>query len=308
MFHVCNILDSCREVSIFIEKEVSKLINYYHVLQIEEGAKDEVIKNSFRKLVKQYHPDRHKTNGVSADGQIKLLIQAYKTLTDAEKRDHYDRLLQVDRAARVDNDRFAPKNDTSSIKFQVKQILSDLLNKHGSQAIKSYERLRAENKECDLLVLLGIKDYVDCIFLLAEEYERQGAYELSFKWYEHVYTNAQKNPDRRHLRQEIKERIIRLSCKKLFKTIQPSAAITYFKKVFALGLNKNEEALIYKKIADCYLTLGDWNGSMVNFNKALSLCPNLKGTQKLRKKLHDHFLQKNILHKFAPFQYAEASS
>lgn len=296
------------EVSNFTEKEVSKLINYYHVLQIEEGAKDEVIKNSFRKLVKQCHPDRHKTNGVCADGQIKLLILAYKTLTDSEKKEQYDRLLHGNRAARGNNDRCAPEKERSSVRFQVKQILSDLLNKKGSQAIISYERLISENRECDLLLLLGLKDYIDCIFLLAEEYERQGAYELSFKWYEHVYTKTQKNSSRKYLREEIKERIIRLSCKNLYKSTQPSLAITYFRKVFALGLNKNEEALIYKKIADCYLTLGDWNGSMVNFHKALSLYPNLKGTQRLRKKLHDHFLQNNILHKFDLFRYAEVSS
>ncbi|GJQ59972.1 MAG: hypothetical protein D8M57_14145 [Candidatus Scalindua sp. AMX11] len=289
-------------------KEVSKLINYYHILQVEEGAKDEEIKNSFRKLVKEYHPDRHMTTGVCADEKIKLLIEAYKTLTDTGKKNLYDSLLSATKTARDTRHRYTSEKDTSSTGFLVRQILNDLLNKKGAQAIKSYERLRSANKECDLLVLLGLKDYVDCMFLLAEEYERQGAYELSFKWYEHVYTKAEKNLARKHLRGEIKERIIRLSCKNLFKSVQPNSAITYFKKVLALELNKNEEALVYKKIADCYLTLGDWNGSMVNFNKALTIYPNLKGTQKLRKKLHDHFLKKNISHKFAPFQYAQSSS
>ncbi len=182
------------------------------------------------------------------------------------------------------------------------------MNKKGVQAIRSYESLTAGKKECDLLSLLGLKDYVDCIFLLAEEYERQGAYEVSFKLYKLVYSQAKKNPARKYLRPEMKERIIRLSCKKLFKTLQPNLAITYFRKVLKLDLTKNEEALLYKKIAECNLALGDWHGSMANFSKALSLYPNLKGTQKLRKKLHDHFLQKNILHTFSSFQYAQASS
>ncbi len=223
-------------------------------------------------------------------------------------RDHYDRLLHINKFSFESNETCTSEQYRSSSKSKAKQILSDLLNKRGSQAIKSYERLRSESGECDLLALLGLKDYVDCMFLLAEEYERQGAYELAFKWYEHVYIKEQKNAARKYLREEMKERIIKLSCRKLVKNVQPGVAITYLKKVLALGLSKNDEALIHKKIAECNLALGDWNGSMANFSHALSLCPNLNGTQKLRKKLHDHFLQKNILHHFAPFQYTQASA
>ncbi len=70
------------------------MINYYHVLHVQEGSARDEIRNSFRKLVKKYHPDKNKTNGISSEDKIKLLIKAYKTLTDSEKRVHYDSLLQ----------------------------------------------------------------------------------------------------------------------------------------------------------------------------------------------------------------------
>ncbi len=70
------------------------MINYYQVLHVQEGSHRDEIKNSFRKLVKKYHPDKNKTNGISSEDKIKLLIKAYKTLTDSEKRVHYDSLLQ----------------------------------------------------------------------------------------------------------------------------------------------------------------------------------------------------------------------
>ncbi|MEZ6175404.1 MAG: DnaJ domain-containing protein [Candidatus Scalinduaceae bacterium] len=289
----------CKYIKLYLRKRVSILINYYQVLEIHEGAKNEEIKNSFRKLVKKFHPDRQKTNGVCAEEKIKVLIQAYKTLTDSEKKSNYDRLLRFNHTTRYYKDRHDLEKDNSSLRDQLKKILSDLLNNKGAKALKNYESLREENKECDLPALLGLKDYVDCMFLLAEEYERQGSYELAFTWYEHVYNKEIGNPGRQYLREEMKDRIIRLSCKNLLKRVQPNLAITYLKKVLTLSLTKNEEALIYKKIADCQLTFGDWNGSMANFNKALSLCPNLKGTQKLREKLKNHFLQNNISYKFA---------
>ena len=172
-------------------------------------------------------------------------------------------------------------------------VLNDLLNKNGHQAVKNYERLKEENKEFELLALLNLKDYLDCKFLLAEEYEKQGNYELAFKMYEYVYQEENGNPARRYLLEEIQERIIRLSCKKLIKLAQPGAALTYLTRALDLKLSKNEEAFIYKKFADCYVASGEWDSALEKFNKALSLCPNLKGAQTLKNKLNKHFSQEN---------------
>jgi tetratricopeptide (TPR) repeat protein len=54
-------------------------------------------------------------------------------------------------------------------------------------------------------------------------------------------------------------------------------------------VNKNEKAFIYKKIADIYITSGEWDNALASFNKAMSLCPNLKGIQTLKNKLNKQF-------------------
>ena len=121
------------------------MINYYQVLHVQEGSARDEIKNSFRKLVKKYHPDKNKTNGISSEDKIKLLIKAYKTLTDSEKRVHYDNLLQNENIRdfhyneRVEVEREKYKYD---LKSQSKIVLNDLLNKHGHRAVKNYERLK----------------------------------------------------------------------------------------------------------------------------------------------------------------------
>ncbi len=268
------------------------MINYYHVLHVQEGSDRNEIRNSFRKLVKKYHPDKNKANGISSEDKIKLLIEAYKTLSDTEKRVLYDNQLQNKNIRdfyyeeNVEKDIYRDKNDLRS---QAKIVLNDLLNKNGHQAIKDYERLNEENKGFSLVDCLGLKDYLDCKFLLAEEYEEQKNYELAFELYEYVYQNENGNPARKLLQEEIKERIIRLSCKKLIKLAQPGAAISYLTRALNLKLNNNEKAFIYKKIADYYIKSGSWDKSLANFKIAISLCPNLKGTQTLKNKLIKHF-------------------
>jgi curved DNA-binding protein CbpA len=272
------------------------LINYYQVLQVQEGSDRAEIRNSFRKLAKKYHPDKTKANGISSEDKIKLLIKAYKTLTDSKKRIHYDTQLQSNNIRIRDfYYRENPKRGSGkyNLRSQAKMVLNDLLNKNGPLAVKNYERLKEENKEFELLAFLNLKDYLDCKFLLAEEYEKQGHYELAFKMYEYVYQEENGNPARKHFLEEIKERIIRLSCKKLIKLMQPDAAITYLSRALNLKLSKNEEAFIYKKIADCYVASGEWDNALERFNKALSLCPNLKGAQTLKSKLNKHFSQEN---------------
>ena len=269
------------------------MINYYQILEIQEGSNSEEIKNSFRKLVKKYHPDKNITNGVSSEEKIKLLIQAYKILTDSEKRTHYDKLLQNRNEEKYYYYKERHKNDKSSVRMQAIQVLDDLLNKNGFQAIRDYERLQKENEIFNLYKFLSLKDYLDCNFLLAEEYEKQGKYELAFELYEDVYKRENGNPARRYLLEEIKERIIRISCKKLAKLKKTKSAIAYLKRVLDIKLNKVEKAHIHKKIADCYLNLGEWDNSLLNFDMAMAICPNLKGTQTLQNKLHKHFSQKD---------------
>lgn len=268
------------------------MINYYHVLDVQEGSARDEIRNSFRKLVKKYHPDKNRTNGISSEDKIKLLIKAYKTLTDSEKRIHYDSLLQNENTRDFyHNERTEVEKEKykCDIKSQAKMVLNDLLNKNGHQAVKNYERLKEENKGFKLLSFLDLKDYLDCKFLLAEQYEEQKNYERAFELYEYVYQKEDGNPARKLLLEEIKERIIRLSCKKLVKLAEPSMAITYLTRVLKLKVNKNEKAFIYKKIADIYITSGEWDNALASFNKAMSLCPNLKGIQTLKNKLSKQF-------------------
>ena len=63
--------------------------DYYEILGVPRDADAEAIKRAFRKLALQYHPDRNKEPG--AEAKFKEVAEAYAVLSDAEKRQRYDR-------------------------------------------------------------------------------------------------------------------------------------------------------------------------------------------------------------------------
>ena len=64
--------------------------DYYKVLGVGKNATDAEIKKAYRKLARQYHPDRNQGDK-QAEERFKQISQAYDVLSDADKRKAYDR-------------------------------------------------------------------------------------------------------------------------------------------------------------------------------------------------------------------------
>lgn len=63
--------------------------NYYKILGLESSTTIDEIKSAYKKLAKEYHPD--KNNGdKEKESQFKLISEAYTVLSDEEKRKVYD--------------------------------------------------------------------------------------------------------------------------------------------------------------------------------------------------------------------------
>jgi molecular chaperone DnaJ len=63
--------------------------DYYKALGVDRKASSEEIKRAYRKLARQYHPDRNREPG--AEDRFKRISEAYDTLSDPDKRAQYDR-------------------------------------------------------------------------------------------------------------------------------------------------------------------------------------------------------------------------
>src|SRR5215831_6311909 len=62
--------------------------DYYTLLGVDKDAPQGAIKAAFKKLALQYHPDVYKGN--DAHERMRLLLEAYQTLSDPEERKRYD--------------------------------------------------------------------------------------------------------------------------------------------------------------------------------------------------------------------------
>src|SRR2546430_178956 len=64
--------------------------DYYDVLGVPRSASEKGIRQAYRKLARQYHPDLN-PNDKQAEAKFKEIGQAYEVLSDADKRKLYDR-------------------------------------------------------------------------------------------------------------------------------------------------------------------------------------------------------------------------
>jgi len=65
--------------------------DYYKILEVREGAGQDEIKKAYRRLAKQYHPDKN-AGDKQAEEKFKDISQAYQVLNDSQKRQQYDQM------------------------------------------------------------------------------------------------------------------------------------------------------------------------------------------------------------------------
>jgi curved DNA-binding protein len=85
--------------------------NYYEILGVSRQADFSEIKQAYRKLARQYHPDLNPGNR-SAEEHFKLLGEAYEVLSDDEKRAQYEKFSQYWKQKGFQGDRVAHSQPT----------------------------------------------------------------------------------------------------------------------------------------------------------------------------------------------------
>ncbi|PLX48351.1 MAG: hypothetical protein C0613_11340 [Desulfobulbaceae bacterium] len=92
--------------------------DYYKILGLTPGAGDDQIRQSYRRLAMQYHPDRNPDNP-QAEEQFKEIAEAYGVLTDPVKRRRYE-------AARRSGKQHGAGGRDSGFHYSQEDILRDL--------------------------------------------------------------------------------------------------------------------------------------------------------------------------------------
>ncbi len=82
--------------------------NHYHTLGVSRQATQAEIKQAYRRLVKQHHPDRSQTEG----DRIRQINAAYEVLGQPEARQHYDQRLHQQASPRPCRASSGPRSPT----------------------------------------------------------------------------------------------------------------------------------------------------------------------------------------------------
>ena len=65
--------------------------NYYDILGLDKNANEHEIKKAYKKMAIKWHPDKNPDNKDIAESKFKEISEAYHVLSDAEKKDIYDK-------------------------------------------------------------------------------------------------------------------------------------------------------------------------------------------------------------------------
>ena len=141
--------------------------NYYHILQVLPDATSGEIKQAYRRLVKQFHPDSNQAEGDSE--QIIRINAAYEILKDTANRRSYDRQLNASKvqnppANSIKRDRTSRKRGRAADEQvqtwlqQVYQPVTRLLDSILNSLDEEIDELAADPFDDELLE--GFQDYL----------------------------------------------------------------------------------------------------------------------------------------------------
>ena len=130
--------------------------DYYEVLGVQKNASKDEIKDAYRKLAMQYHPDRNKAS--DAEDKFKEISEAYAVLSDDQKRQQYDMLGRADFSQRYTQEDIFSRTDFNS-PFSgsgfgnINDLINDLL-RHTGFGGRYEERNRGQDIGYDLEITL----------------------------------------------------------------------------------------------------------------------------------------------------------
>ncbi len=259
------------------------MINYYDVLGVTPDSTPQEIKRQFRRRAKEIHPDVRPEDGGAA-GEMRLLLTAYETLGDRDRRFEYDRALGAVAAERGFDYRSYLRGRPDDPFSQARLVFHDLLTDRPEEALEVYARLLSSDA-FPLERYLSREDAMDGAFLLAEVYETRGRLREAWELYTRLYRLEQERPYFRHFIDEVIDRLRTLTCTRMAAGIPPSELIERLAQLIALDFSRRDTAVFYKKTAEAWSALSRNDLAMHSLAKGLQCDRKLSGVKKLMERI-----------------------
>ena len=124
-------------------------VNYYEILGVDRSASEQEIRDRFRRLARENHPDRYRgSDKADAERKFQTLTEAVNVLTNADKRRQHDSEIAqgIDKAT-IDFSQIAKAYLQKGVKaykegnYSVAYEAFDLAAKHNAQDAKAFHYL-----------------------------------------------------------------------------------------------------------------------------------------------------------------------
>jgi curved DNA-binding protein CbpA len=255
--------------------------NYYSLLGVREDSSPLEIKKAFREKAKQLHPD---IAGKAAEAAMRKILAAYEVLSSRDRRFEYDRAYS----------RFAKK-----VNFDYRSWLQGRAEDPASQAkLVFFELLHLEEDAAleiwrkhgglyfPLEKYLDREDWMDCLYILAEELDKREQYYEAFRLLTVLVREERRLPYFRHFMDDIEMFLKELVRLRLKTQVDDETWINCLETLLSLGFSPRDEARWMRSLAEALLRIGETAAAESAVREALKRDPGLPGTARLRRKLN----------------------
>lgn len=283
--------------------------NYYEVLGVPPDSNQSAIKSAFRKKAKKYHPDmegpvrdeagteesgsrgRHKQSSAPVasmrESAMRLILEAYRILSDAEKRRAYDRSLRRQQLEQGGFDyRIFLKSRSFDPESQAKLILFDLLHNLEDEAIAVYERSKSFG-DFRLERWIDRGEAMDAEYCLAEEYEKRGRLLKAYGIYKRLVVMEQEKAWFRYYFDVVALKFRTLLLQKMPGRIDEDDYLDRLEEAIQLDIGIRDSAQFLRKKAEVHLRRKEWDQAKEALEKASLLVPKLPGLGAVKKRLFE---------------------
>jgi tetratricopeptide (TPR) repeat protein len=243
--------------------------NYYTLLGVAEKAEVPEIKKAFRQKAKKLHPD---IAGEAGAEMMRRLLAAYQVLIDPQRRENYDRALGrflnsggfdyrlwLREGLRDDNPRVAAAS-------RAKLIFFELLHLEEEEAIRLWRE--GGGLKFALERYLDRDDWLDGIFMLAEELGKRGDYYSAFMLFACIIKEERRKPYFRHFTVTIEAELKELVRLHLRRSVDAETYIECMELLLQLGFPANDEARWFRSLAEALARRGALGEAQAAYKEA----------------------------------------
>ncbi|MBN1243203.1 MAG: DnaJ domain-containing protein [Spirochaetales bacterium] len=261
------------------------MADHYELLGVARDAGTREIKSAFRVKAKRLHPDL--VRGNDDDPAMRLLLDAYRTLLDPERRLAYDRTLRRRHAGSQGRPSFDYrawlKERLEQPEYRAKLLVYDLLHGLEDEALELFESLQGLD-DGRLERFFERSEAMDAEFCIAEEYEKRGRFVDAYRVYLSIFRKERDKPALGYFLDVVALRFRRLVLEGLRSVLEDEPYLSILAEAASIVPDDRDSAQLLRRQAELSLRMGDTRGAFLALAEARRRHPRLAGLATLERR------------------------